>query len=72
LCFYIVGRGTGASALHFSLGGDSDTLGSIAGAIAEALHGIPEDIQEEAESRYLAKAPDIIELMREMYRIVGN
>jgi ADP-ribosylglycohydrolase len=55
-----------------SLGGDSDTLGSIAGAIAEALHGIPEDIQEEAESRYLAKAPDIIELMREMYRIVGN
>jgi ADP-ribosylglycohydrolase len=55
-----------------SLGGDSDTLGSIAGAIAEALHGIPEDIQEEAESRYLAKAPDIIELIREMYRTVGN
>ena len=55
-----------------SLGGDSDTLGSIAGEIAEALHGIPEDIKEQAENRYLAKAPDIIELMREMYDTVSN
>ena len=55
-----------------SLGGDSDTLGSIAGGIAEALHGIPEDIKEQAENRYLAKAPDIIELMREMYDTVSN
>ncbi len=55
-----------------SLGGDSDTLGSIAGGIAEALHGIPEDIKEEAENRFLSKAPDLIELMREMYRTVNN
>ena len=55
-----------------SLGGDSDTLGAIAGAIAEALHGIPEDIKEQAESCYLAKAPDIIALMYEMYRAVSN
>ena len=55
-----------------SLGGDSDTLGSIAGGIAEALHGIPEDIKEEAENRFLSKAPDIIELMQEMYRMVNN
>ena len=55
-----------------SLGGDSDTLGAIAGAIAEALHGIPEDIKERAKSRYLAKAPDIIELMHEMYRTVSD
>ena len=55
-----------------SLGGDSDTLGSIAGGIAEALHGIPEDIKEQAENRYLAKAPDIIEQMREMYDTVSN
>lgn len=53
-----------------SLGGDSDTLGSIAGGIVEALHGIPEDIKEEAENRFLVKAPNIIELMREMYRTV--
>lgn len=56
-----------------SLGGDSDTLGAIAGAIAEALHGIPEAIKAEAENRFLLpKAPDIVELMREMYWTVDN
>lgn len=55
-----------------SLGGDSDTLGSIAGAIAEALHGIPNDIKEEAKVRYLAKAPDMLELISEMYRTSGR
>ena len=56
-----------------SLGGDSDTLGAIAGAIAEALHGIPEVIKVEAENRFLLpKAPDIVELIREMYRTVDN
>jgi ADP-ribosylglycohydrolase len=28
-----------------SIGGDSDTIGAIAGSIAEACHGIPLDIQ---------------------------
>ena len=51
-----------------SLGGDSDTLGSIAGGIAEALHGIPNEIKEEAKVRYLAKAPDMLEIISEMYR----
>ena len=51
-----------------SLGGDSDTLGSIAGAIAEALHGIPNDIKEEAKVLHLAKAPDMLEIISEMYR----
>ena len=55
-----------------SLGGDSDTLGSIAGGIAEALHGIPEDIKEEAKNRFLSKAPDIIELMQKMYDTVST
>ena len=55
-----------------SLGGDSDTLGSIAGAIAEALHGIPLEIKKQAESRYLGNAPDIRDIMRETYRTVGN
>ena len=31
-----------------SLGGDSDTIGAIAGAIAEAYYGVPEDIKEKA------------------------
>ena len=51
-----------------SLGGDSDTLGAIAGPIAEALHGISQDIKAQAENRYLADAPDILEVIREMYR----
>lgn len=31
-----------------SIGGDSDTIGCIAGGIAEALYGIPEPIKEQA------------------------
>ena len=31
-----------------SLGGDSDTIAAIAGGIAEALFGIPEEIKTEA------------------------
>lgn len=55
-----------------SLGGDSDTLAAIAGPIAEARHGIPDEIREEAESRYLTDAlgapQDILSIMREMYQ----
>ena len=53
-----------------SLGGDADTLGAIAGPIAEVLHGIPQDIKEQAENRYLANAPDIHEAIQEMYQVV--
>jgi type I restriction enzyme M protein len=35
-----------------SLGGDSDTLAAIAGAIAEAHYGIPEQIKERAWSYF--------------------
>ena len=31
-----------------SIGGDSDTLGAIAGAIAEAFYGVPEELWEQA------------------------
>ena len=37
--------------LAISLGGDSDTLACIAGSVAEALHGIPKAIAEEALRR---------------------
>lgn len=33
-----------------SIGGDSDTIGAIAGGIAEAYYGIPEEIKEKAMS----------------------
>ncbi len=36
-----------------SLGGDSDTLGAIAGSIAEPFFGIPQNIIEEARKLYL-------------------
>ena len=48
-----------------SLGGDSDTLAAIAGPIAEALHGIPTDIQTEAEARYIPA--DILRIVHKMY-----
>ena len=55
-----------------SLGGDADTLGAIAGPIAEALHGIPQDIKEQAENGYLANAPDIHEVIQKMYQVVDE
>ncbi len=55
-----------------SLGGDSDTLAAIAGPIAEALHGIPDELREEAETHYLTDAlgapQDILRITREMYQ----
>jgi type I restriction enzyme M protein len=33
-----------------SIGGDSDTLAAIAGGIAEAYYGIPDDLRERALS----------------------
>lgn len=48
-----------------SLGGDADTMAAIAGAVAEAMHGIPEDIQQTGMKK---AAPDIVEMMDKMYR----
>ena len=33
-----------------SIGGDSDTIGAMAGSIAEAFYGVPEEIEERALS----------------------
>ena len=59
-----------------SLGGDSDTLAAIAGPIAEALHGIPDEIREQAESRYLTDAlsapQDVLSITREMYQAAAE
>lgn len=50
-----------------SLGGDADTLAAIAGAIAEAVHGIPAEFIATAEDMYLTSAPDIVRTMTRMY-----
>ena len=51
-----------------SLGGDSDTVAAIAGPIAEAMHGIPDDMRTEAEERYLRGAEDLVRVLRELYQ----
>ena len=55
-----------------SIGGDADTLGAIAGPIAEALHGIPDEFIEQTENDYLAEAPDILEVIRKMYQTIDQ
>ena len=34
-----------------SLGGDTDTIGCIAGSMAEAMYGVPEDLKKECRAR---------------------
>ena len=50
-----------------SLGGDADTLAAIAGAVAEALHGIPADLVAFTGKEILRDAPDIRDVLRAMY-----
>ena len=42
-------------------------LAAIAGPIAEALHGIPDELKERTESIYLSDAPDMLEVLEELY-----
>ena len=44
------------------LGGDTDTLACIAGAIAEAIHGIPEGLAHEARQRL---SPDLLTIVEQ-------
>ena len=50
-----------------SLGADADTLGAIAGPLAEAMHGIPEEFIERTMNEYLVKAQDICGVIKRMY-----
>ena len=52
-----------------SIGGDADTLAAIAGPIAEAMYGIPDDLIERVKDEYLAKANDMLKIVREMYEV---
>ena len=52
-----------------SLGGDCDTLTCIAGSMAEALYGVPEQYIEECERR-LPK--EFIEILRYFNEKVGR
>lgn len=50
-----------------SLGGDADTLAAIAGPIAEAIHGIPNELKAQVENRYLTGESDMLEIITEIY-----
>ena len=50
-----------------SLGGDADTLAAIAGAVGEALHGLPESLVQTARKRYLQDAEDITATLDALY-----
>ena len=50
-----------------SIGGDSDTVGAITGSIAEAMHGIPDEIIKKARS-YLSD--EIIEVVDRLTKYV--
>ena len=50
-----------------SLGGDSDTIACIAGSIAEAYYGVPEELKEECRKRLM---PDLLEILERFEAIV--
>jgi ADP-ribosylglycohydrolase len=53
--------------LSISLGGDADTLACIAGGIAEAFHGIPQQIAEEGAAHLDPGLMSTVTLFREKY-----
>ena len=52
-----------------SIGGDSDTIADMAGAIAEAYYGVPEELKQECRDRLPEELRDILE--RAEPRIIG-
>lgn len=50
-----------------ALGGDADTLAAIAGALGEALHGLPGVLVETVKTRYLQGAEDIMGALDALY-----
>ena len=52
-----------------SIGGDTDTLCAIAGSIAEAYYGIPEDIGNTAKSFLTV---DLLEIVEKFYKAIAK
>ncbi|MNC90893.1 ADP-ribosylglycohydrolase [compost metagenome] len=52
-----------------SIGGDSDTVAAIAGGVAEAMFGIPDDLAQPG----LAKLPEELrDVLRRVYEEIGE
>jgi ADP-ribosylglycohydrolase len=54
--------------LAIALGGDSDTLATIAGSIAEAYYGVPEELIEKCKAYLTHNIINVIDTFNEMYR----
>lgn len=52
-----------------SIGGDSDTIGAITGAVAEAYYGIPDEIKEKAKT-YIPEY--LLQMVMELEKSVSN
>lgn len=52
--------------LAISIGGDSDTIGAIAGSLAEAMYGIPPELEEKALSYLPSEMKQVIHNFKEM------
>lgn len=50
-----------------SLGGDTDTLAAIAGAMAEAFYGIPEELKDKCRARVEA---DMLKVLKDFDRLL--
>lgn len=82
-CFFEATSFEDAIRTAISLGGDSDTIGAITGAVAEAYYGVPEDIKENAlgylddelraiYDEWVGFAPPCDELFRVLTKYIGK
>ena len=55
-----------------SLGGDCDTLTCIAGSIAEAYYGVPDELKEEANTRIESDMRTVLESFDDMRRLING
>jgi len=70
ICFLDADSFEGSVRNAVSLGGDTDTMACIAGAIAEAYFGaVPEPIEREVENRLPAEFLQVVERFTERYGI---
>lgn len=51
-----------------SVGGDTDTIAAMSGALGEALYGIEEDLQRQVEARI---PPEMVGVLEHLYRNAG-
>lgn len=63
LSIFTHSRFTNAIKLAVSIGGDSDTIASMTGAMAEAYYGIPKTIAKRAKSMLPSEFNEILDRM---------